>query len=188
MKGLCMKVQIKRTLTLPLLALSMTLATPNTTKAITIPSLKNSALFGAVVLAFIPLLELQQKSSKRELSPEEEYSWQEIKQAIQTKNWNLLWKNIKNLYHTGFVGQVKYNSGWELKEEEGILRYRRSSPARGILGKCATTMKDIVKSARPLIYFAGLLAVSSAILNDKIKTEIIDELKKFTVKVVQFAA
>jgi len=196
----------KGKLTVLFLSLSILATTQTKTK---MPSLKELLsnkqemfVVGLIGLAIIPMYQLYSKSPKKNINPEEDYSWEEIKEALQTivenlagtlrikksklaneevkKAWNLLRKNIKNLYNMGFVGQISRDP--VLKTDDKVIKWTESIAARGFLGNFVGQLSDLRKATKEI---ASLVAIAYVIksLYAGDKKIITPEIKPYSISI-----
>ena len=124
-----------------------------------------------ILLAIIPMYQLYSKSPKKAIPSEEEYSWQDIKESLTSiindlagklhikkskfsreevkRAWLSLCKNISNLYHMGFVGQISRDP--VLKTDGKVLKWTESTPARGFLGHFIDQYSDLKKASKEVM-------------------------------------
>jgi len=149
---------------------------------------KDYAWMIPLALVAIPYYQLKRKSPKHIVPVEDEYSLQEIKESTAvlwnyyisnnlkritfrkttetlpeevTKAAEVLWKNIKNLYNMGVVGQLKRDSLLQLYKGK-YVQCCQSTPARGIFGHLHDMLGDVTSTA---INVGSLYAVCMLFMN-----------------------
>jgi len=157
----------------------------------------------ASLLLVIPLWQLYKKSSKAQIPPENEYSWPEIMTSTGTlwshfvsnpakrlfcksnKKYSeeevkdaakMLWKNIKNLYHMGFVGQLKMDKILTLYKGK-YLQCTPKAPARGVLGNLVYMLNTSEKTYNKLL---SLIAIWIVIFDTKRFDNFKEAVKKWS--------
>jgi len=157
------------------------------------------------VILLIPLYQLYRTQPPTKIPSDEKFSWDKTKTKLSAlyktliypnnKNNNqeiqnsfvCIWKNIKNLYRTHFIGNLKQKATFRQNPTTGLVEIDKPTiPPRGFMGHFVDKLTDARKASKEIFSLLGLWTLLYSLNKGEISFQKNFEIKAQLYKTVDF--